>query len=147
MISVPVRSGIMLGLCCALSVVCLCAQMSPEERVELCTRLKGINFWGCISHTSIEAACVPVAGVGVGVGVGAGKDVHTHTLSCNTGSLCARGSYKDVVFSRRLKCPGARSSCVSVMACAFWTVCSLFVPTVFLVLLLLGSQVPKSRGA
>ncbi len=60
---------------CALSVVCLRTQMSPEERVELCTRLKGINFWGCISHTSIEAACVPVAGAGVRVG----RDVRTRT--------------------------------------------------------------------
>ncbi len=31
-------------------------QMTPEERVELCSRLKSINFWGCLSHTSIEAA-------------------------------------------------------------------------------------------
>ena len=75
------HSDILLGralLClaiCALSVVCLCAQMSPEDRVELCTRLKGINFWGSISHTSIEAACVPVAGAGVRVG----RDVRTRT--------------------------------------------------------------------
>ncbi len=34
-------------------------QMTPEERVELCSRLKSINFWGCLSHTSIEAAYVP----------------------------------------------------------------------------------------
>jgi hypothetical protein len=84
---------------CALSVVCLCAQMSPEERVELCTRLKGINFWGCISHTSIEAACVPVAGVGVGVGVGAGKDVHTHTHLAAIQVPCVREGAIKTLFS------------------------------------------------
>ncbi len=30
--------------------------MHADDRVELCTRLKGIGFWGCLSHLSIEAA-------------------------------------------------------------------------------------------
>ena len=41
-------------LCCAL--VRASVQMSHEDRLELCGKLKEINFWSCLSHTSIESA-------------------------------------------------------------------------------------------
>ena len=35
--------------------MCFC-QLDSDARVDLCTKLKDIGFWTCLSHTSIESA-------------------------------------------------------------------------------------------